>query len=70
MGCYEQPAITAITPVMATPITLSAYTARDYRPIFGLADTTKSSNWMRLKETLAVILALLLFSPLMFSGRK
>jgi len=46
------------------------YTARDYRPIFGLADTTKSSNWMRLKETLAVILALLLFSPLMFSGRK
>ena len=23
MGCYEQPAITAITPVMATPITLS-----------------------------------------------
>ncbi|EOD28543.1 hypothetical protein EMIHUDRAFT_413815 [Emiliania huxleyi CCMP1516] len=46
------------------------YTARDYRPIFGLADTTKSSNWMRLKETLAVILALLLFSPLMLSGRK
>ena len=23
MGCYEQPAITAITPVMAAPITLS-----------------------------------------------
>jgi dimethylaniline monooxygenase (N-oxide forming) len=40
---------------------LSPYTARDYRPIFGLADET---NWMRLK-TAAVLLALLLLSPLM-----
>jgi len=35
---------------------LAPYTARDYRPIFGLADHT---NWMRLK-TAAVLLALLL----------
>merc|ERR1719231_248604 len=39
---------------------LVPYTARDYRPIFGLADTT---NWMRLK-TAAVLLALLLLPTL------
>ena len=40
---------------------LAPYTARDYRAIFGLADET---SWMRLK-TAAVLLALLLLSPLM-----
>merc|ERR1719269_147727 len=39
---------------------LAPYTARDYRPIFGLADHT---NWMRLK-TAAVLLALLLLPTL------
>ena len=28
MGCYEQPAITAITPVMAAPITLTGVKKR------------------------------------------
>ena len=31
MGCYEQPAITAITPVMAAPITLSGDKCRASR---------------------------------------
>ena len=31
MGCYEQPAITAITPVMAAPITLSGVNLQPLR---------------------------------------
>ena len=48
MGCYEQPAITAITPVMAAPITLTGVKAGE--PPAGLRRGLKTkkppSKWV------------------------